>query len=88
MATIQINLEPELLQATDRAAKNGKLNRSALIRQALHAHLKKLRIQELEERERRAYEAMPHTPHEYGPWEGIALWPKDSATSHRQAKYR
>ena len=62
MATIQIILEPELLEATDRAAKNGKLNRSALIRQALQAHLKKLRIQELEECERRAYEAMPQTP--------------------------
>lgn len=77
MATIQIVLDPELLQATDRAAKNGKLNRSALIRQALQAHLKKLHRQELEERERRAYEAMPQTPDEYEPWESIAVWPKD-----------
>ena len=54
METIQVVLDAKLLKAADVAAKRQKVNRSALIREALHEHLKRLRAMELEERDRRA----------------------------------
>ncbi len=76
MATIQIILDTELLEAADKAAKTGNVNRSALIRHALQAHLQRLQILEAEERERRAYQAKPQRDEEFIPWEEAA-WPED-----------
>jgi metal-responsive CopG/Arc/MetJ family transcriptional regulator len=39
-------LDPKLLRATEVAARRTKLNRSAVIRDALRAHLKNLAIRE------------------------------------------
>ena len=50
-----------LLRATAVAARRAKLNRSALIREALRAHLKKLETRGLELRDRKGYEAGPST---------------------------
>jgi metal-responsive CopG/Arc/MetJ family transcriptional regulator len=77
METIQVVLDAKLLKAADNAAKRHKVNRSALIRQALEAHLKRLHILELEERDRRGYQARPQRVEEYGPWEEAATWPED-----------
>jgi metal-responsive CopG/Arc/MetJ family transcriptional regulator len=66
METIQVVLDSKLLQATDRAARRGKLNRSALIREAIRAHLKRLEIRELEERDRKGYEVLPPDRTEMG----------------------
>ena len=77
MATIQIVLDNELLEAADKAAKTGNVNRSALIRQALQAHLKRLHVLELEERDRRGYLAQPQREEEYMPWVEAAAWPED-----------
>lgn len=77
MATIQIVLDNELLEAADKAAKTGNVNRSALIRQALQAHLKRLHVLELEERDRRGYLAQPQREEEYMPWVEAAVWPED-----------
>jgi metal-responsive CopG/Arc/MetJ family transcriptional regulator len=76
MRTIQVVLDDKLLQAADRAAHRGKLNRSALIRNALREHLKKLEIREREEREWKAYELKPQTPDEVLDWNGAA-WPEE-----------
>jgi metal-responsive CopG/Arc/MetJ family transcriptional regulator len=67
MATIQIVVDDPLLKETDRVAKRQKMNRSALIRTALQAHLHRLHIRDLEEQERRAYQAFPDNP----------AWPED-----------
>ncbi len=75
METIQIVLDAKLLKAADIAAKRQKLNRSALIRQALQEHLKRLRVVELEERDRRGYQAEPQRIEEYLPWQEAAAWP-------------
>jgi hypothetical protein len=40
----QVVLDAKLLKATDNAAKRRNVNRSALIRQALGEHLKRLRL--------------------------------------------
>lgn len=77
MLTIQIVLDSKLLKAADLAAKRNKVNRSALVRQALERHLKYLSDLELEERDRRGYLARPQTEDEYMPFLKAASWPKD-----------
>jgi metal-responsive CopG/Arc/MetJ family transcriptional regulator len=77
METIQVVLDSKLRRAADLAAKRQRVNRSALIRRALEEHLKRLKILELEERDRRGYEAHPQQPQEYRVWENIAAWPED-----------
>lgn len=76
METIQIVLDTKLRKAADSAAKRHRVNRSALIRQALREHLKRLRTAELEARDRRGYQAHPQRVEEYGPWEEAAAWPE------------
>jgi metal-responsive CopG/Arc/MetJ family transcriptional regulator len=65
------------LKAADSAAKRQKVNRSQLIRQALREHLERLRMLDLEERDRRGYQAQPQQMEEYRPWEEAAAWPED-----------
>jgi metal-responsive CopG/Arc/MetJ family transcriptional regulator len=77
METIQVVLDGKLLKAADSAAKREKVNRSALIRQALEEYLKRLHIRDLEERDRRGYLAKPQRQEEYRPWEEAAAWPED-----------
>ena len=76
METIQVVLNTELLKAADFAARRQKVNRSALIRQALREHLKRLRELELEERDRQGYMAQPQREQEFGVWEDAATWPE------------
>jgi len=53
----------KLLAATDRAARRTKRNRSALVRDALREHLRKLEIRAREERDREGYaKDPPDTP--------------------------
>jgi metal-responsive CopG/Arc/MetJ family transcriptional regulator len=77
METIQVVLDTKLLKAADIAAKRQKLNRSALIRQALQEHLKRLHMAELETRDRLGYRARPQRVDEYLPWEEAAVWPEE-----------
>jgi metal-responsive CopG/Arc/MetJ family transcriptional regulator len=77
MATIQFVLDDSLLELADRFAKRQRINRSALIREALRAHLKKLRYAELENQERAAYEQRPDDLNEVSRWERVADWPDD-----------
>jgi metal-responsive CopG/Arc/MetJ family transcriptional regulator len=75
METIQVVLDKKLLKAADVAARKRKLNRSALIRQALRAYLKRLREWEMEEQDRRGYLAQPQREYEFRVWEDAAAWP-------------
>jgi metal-responsive CopG/Arc/MetJ family transcriptional regulator len=77
METIQVVLNSKLLKAADIAAKRQKLNRSALIREALQEHLKRLHVLDLEKRDRRGYEIQPQRSEEYHVWEEAAAWPDD-----------
>lgn len=77
MATIQVVLDDALLAIADKVAKRQRINRSALIREALRAHLKRLRFQELERNERLAYERQPEDREEVARWERVADWPDD-----------
>jgi metal-responsive CopG/Arc/MetJ family transcriptional regulator len=77
METIQVVIDEKLLQASDRAAKKAKLNRSELVRLALREHLQRLQTLEAEQRDQRGYEKLPQSKatKESG-WEAEAVWPE------------
>ena len=76
METIQVVLDQKLLRATDRVARRTKQNRSALIREALREHLRRLEVQTLEERDRQGYSRQKPTGDESSLWEAQAEWPE------------
>ena len=75
--TIQVVLDDELLHAANRAARRARVNRSALIREALRRHLERMRTQQLKHREREGYRKHPDTGDEALLWEREAAWPED-----------
>ncbi len=77
METIQVVLDSKLLRAADAAARRTKQNRSALIREALQAHLKRLEIRERELRDRKGYEAGRRNAAGWSGWEKEAVWPEE-----------
>lgn len=77
METIQVVLDKKLLDATDRAARRTKRNRSALVRDALREHLRGLSIRSLEERDRAGYSERPSARDETILWEAEAAWPQE-----------
>ena len=77
MKTIQVVLDAKLLRAADRAARRGKRNRSALIRDALREHLRRLETQALEEQDREGYKNVPSRNAESLAWEAEAAWPEE-----------
>jgi len=79
METIQVVIDAKLLEATDRLARQEKLNRSELVRRALHEHLARAKALELEERDRLGYQNPPTQidPEEAANWESEAAWPEE-----------
>ncbi|MGB6598357.1 MAG: ribbon-helix-helix protein, CopG family [Candidatus Acidiferrum sp.] len=77
METVQIVIDKDLLRAADQAARRTKRNRSALIRDALREHLRRLRVREAEERDRAGYGRRPQTEKESLAWEAEAVWPAE-----------
>jgi metal-responsive CopG/Arc/MetJ family transcriptional regulator len=77
METIQVVLEKALLEATDRAARRRRVNRSALVREALRAHLARLAASERVRRDREGYARQPSDPGEFASWNKVASWPDE-----------
>ena len=77
METTQVVLDKKLLQAADRAARRTQRNRSALVRDALREHLRRLEIESREERDRLGYQNRPWTKDESLIWEQKAAWPAE-----------
>lgn len=75
METIQVVLDKKLLMAADRAAKRAKLNRSALVRDALREHLDRIELRAKEDQDREGYQRQPQNPDEWEIWEKEAVWP-------------
>ena len=75
--TIQIVRDKKLLDATDRAALRTKRNRSALVRDALREHLRKLELRVREERDRQGYAKHPQRKTDSRVWEIEAAWPAE-----------
>ena len=74
MQTIQVVVEADLLQEADLAAKKHNMNRSALIRDALRDHLKRMRTLDLEEEECLAYQRIPASREDEVALVEIATW--------------
>jgi len=77
METVQIVLDKKLLQATDEAARRTKRNRSALVRDALREHLRRLEVRAMEEDDRAGYLRKPQTRDQSKDWEAEAAWPEE-----------
>ena len=77
MEIIQIVLDKKLLHATDQAARRTRRNRSALVRDALREHLRKLQLRDLEERDRAGYLKRPQAGDALRSWEAEAKWPTE-----------
>jgi metal-responsive CopG/Arc/MetJ family transcriptional regulator len=77
METVQIVLDKKLLRATDQAARRTKRNRSALVRDALREHLRRLAIRDLEARDRAGYTMQRPPRDEASAWESEAVWPAE-----------
>jgi hypothetical protein len=54
-----------------------KRKRSGLIRRALQEYPKRRHVSDLDEQDRRGYEAQPQKKAEIKAWEGAAVWPED-----------
>ena len=77
MEIVQIVLDKKLLSATDQAAKRTKRNRSALVRDALREHLRRLELRASEEHDRQGYARYPQADAEAQSWESEAAWPAE-----------
>jgi len=77
METVQIVLDKPLLRAADRAARSARQNRSALVRDALREHLRRLEIAAMEKREAEGYRRHPSTQNEVLDWEREVAWPEE-----------
>jgi metal-responsive CopG/Arc/MetJ family transcriptional regulator len=77
MEIVQIVLDKKLLQAADRAAKRTRRNRSALVRDALREHLRRLEVRASEERDREGYSRQSQADEEARGWESEAAWPQE-----------
>jgi metal-responsive CopG/Arc/MetJ family transcriptional regulator len=77
MEIIQIVLDKKLLRATDQAAKRSRRNRSALVRDALREHLRRLELRASEERDRQGYSQRWLADPEARSWEAEATWPEE-----------
>lgn len=76
MTTIQVVVDEELLRAADDAARRLKVNRSALFREALRAHLAGLARRERERADRAGYGQRPESEAD-AVWEHVAAWPEE-----------
>jgi metal-responsive CopG/Arc/MetJ family transcriptional regulator len=77
MEIIQIVLDKKLLHAADQAAKRTRRNRSALVRDALREHLRRLELRASEERDRHGYSRQSPSDAEARSWEAEAAWPEE-----------
>ena len=77
MEIVQIVLDKKLLHAADQAAKRIKRNRSALVRDALREHLRRLELRAREERDRQGYMRQSQADAEARGWESEATWPEE-----------
>lgn len=77
METVQIVLDKKLFREADEAARRTNRNGSALVRDALREHLRRLAIRDMEERDRAGYSKQRQTRDEASAWEAEAVWPAE-----------
>jgi metal-responsive CopG/Arc/MetJ family transcriptional regulator len=77
MQIVQIVLDKKLLYAADQAAKRTKRSRSALVRDALREHLRRLQLRANEDRDCHGYSRHSQVDAETRGWEAEAAWPQE-----------
>lgn len=77
MKTVKIAIDEELLRAVDQTARRMKQSRSAVVRDALRGHLRRLELRTLEVRDRKGYIGKPQSICEARFWEAAAAWPEE-----------
>ncbi len=68
-------MDEDLLAAADAHARRTKVNRSALMRDALRVYLRQLELQDRERLDRLGYERLADTEPALAEWEEVAVWP-------------
>ena len=76
MKTVHMTLDPELVKGVDQAARRLGMTRSGFTRKALADALARLRIEELERRQREGYARKPVRRGEFDRWEAEQAWPE------------
>jgi len=74
MKTIQMTIDDRLLKLVDRMSKARKTTRSAFIRGALEAEIRRTRIREEEARHAEGYARKPVVPGEFDVWLNEQDW--------------
>lgn len=75
MQIVQIVLDKKLLQAADQAAKRTRRNHSALVREALREHLRRMEVVAREESDCKGYLRCQQADAEAPGWEAEPTWP-------------
>ena len=78
MKTIQMTMDPSLVEQVDRRAKRLGTTRSAFTRDALREALRRLEQKELEERQIVGYKNSPPNPQEFSIPESDHAWGDDA----------
>lgn len=76
MTTVQMTMEPELVAEVDRVSRQQGLTRSAFARRALREALDRVRVRELERRQRDGYRRKPARRGEFSAWMREQAWPE------------
>ncbi|MBI1732115.1 MAG: ribbon-helix-helix protein, CopG family [Gammaproteobacteria bacterium] len=76
MKTIQMTIDDGLLKDVDKLTRTRRTTRSAFIRHAIEAEIRRDRIQALESRHVRGYASKPEAPGEFDVWESEQVWEK------------
>ena len=74
MKTIQMTIDDRLLQLVDKMSRARKTTRSAFIRDALEAEIRRQRIREDEARHAAGYARKPVAPGEFDVWVNEQDW--------------
>jgi metal-responsive CopG/Arc/MetJ family transcriptional regulator len=74
MKTIQMTIDEELLAVVDQFTRSLNTTRSAFIRRALEAQIKRQRLQEDEARHAQGYLEKPVVPGEFDAWQHEQDW--------------
>jgi metal-responsive CopG/Arc/MetJ family transcriptional regulator len=74
MKTIQMTIDDRLLQLVDKMSRARKTTRSAFIRAALEAEIRRQRIHEDEARHAEGYARKPVAPGEFDVWVNEQDW--------------
>ena len=74
MKTIQMTIDEQLLKLVDKLSRDRHTTRSAFIRDALQAEIRRERIREGEMRHAQGYARKPVAPNEFDLWFGEQDW--------------